>query len=273
MPKIHPSAIVADGAILDDSVEVGPFCYVGPHVTIGAGTRLIGHCNIDGYTTLGSGNVVHPFAALGQPAQDHAVVPGAKTYLKIGNDNIFREGCAIHTGTKPDSETVIGNHCMFMNTTHVAHNCRIGNNVIFVGFSGCAGYCEVFDNVLLSALSGMHQFCRIGSIAMLGARTIVRQDVPPYCMLAENSCICGPNAIGLRRNGFDGPRRLAIRKAIKEVFFRGLNTANALAAIEAGPVTPDVEHFVDFIRHSDRGIMPGDPELIALGTHLDGPEE
>ena len=99
------------------------------------------------------------------------------------------------------------------------------------------------------------------------------EDVPPYCMLAENSCICGPNAIGLRRNGFDGPRRLAIRKAIKEVFFRGLNTANALAAIEAEPETPDVEHFVDFIRHSERGIMPGDPELIALGTHLDGPEE
>ena len=89
MPKIHPSAIVADGAILDDSVEVGPFCYVGPHVQIGAGTRLIGHCNIDGYTTLGTGNVIHPFAALGQPAQDHAVVPGAKTYLKIGNDNVF----------------------------------------------------------------------------------------------------------------------------------------------------------------------------------------
>ena len=203
MPKIHPSAIVADGAILDDSVEVGPFCYVGPHVTIGAGTRLIGHCNIDGYTTLGSGNVVHPFAALGQPAQDHAVVPGAKTYLKIGNDNIFREGCAIHTGTKPDSETIIGNHCMFMNATHVAHNCRIGNNVIFVGFSGCAGYCEVFDNVLLSALSGMHQFCRIGRFAIISGGSVFSQDVPPF-MMAEgrNGGVKMINKVGLQRAGF-----------------------------------------------------------------------
>ena len=143
MPKIHPSSVIADGAILDDGVEVGPFCYVGPNVRIGAGTRLIGHCNIDGHTTLGTGNVIHPFSALGQPAQDHAVEPGAATYLEIGNDNVFREGTTAHTGTKPGTTTVIGNHNMFMNSCHVAHNCRVGNNVIYVGcactpgWSGC----------------------------------------------------------------------------------------------------------------------------------------
>ncbi|MBO7328613.1 MAG: acyl-[acyl-carrier-protein]--UDP-N-acetylglucosamine O-acyltransferase, partial [Lentisphaeria bacterium] len=94
MAKIHPTAVVEDGAILGDGVEIGPLCYVGPNVKIGDGTRLIAHCNVDGYTTLGKNNVLHPFAALGQPAQDHSVVPGAATYLNVGDNNIFREGTA-----------------------------------------------------------------------------------------------------------------------------------------------------------------------------------
>ena len=265
MPKIHPSSVVSEGAILDDSVEVGPFCYVGPHVQIGAGTRLIGHCNIDGYTTLGTGNVIHPFAALGQPAQDHAVVPGAKTYLKIGNDNVFREGCAIHTGTKPDSETVIGNHCMFMNATHVAHNCRVGNNVLYIGYAGTAGYCEVFDNALLSGLVGVHQFCRIGALAMIGPTARIGQDIPPFCMLRETNFITGPNTIGLRRAGMSNEQRLAIRKAIRTFFFEGLNAKNALEQIEREEkLLPEVRMFVNFIKESHRGIMPGNPKFVGI---------
>ena len=90
MAKIHPTSVVSEGAVLADGVEVGPFCFVGPNVTIGEGTRLIGHCNIDGYTTIGANNVIHPFASLGQPAQDHAVEAGAATYLRVGDNNIFR---------------------------------------------------------------------------------------------------------------------------------------------------------------------------------------
>ena len=107
MAKIHPTAVVEDGAILADGVEIGPLCYVGPHVKIGEGTRLISHCNVDGYTTLGKNNVLHPFAALGQCAQDHSVVPGAPTYLNVGDNNTFREGCTMHTGTAPESSTII----------------------------------------------------------------------------------------------------------------------------------------------------------------------
>ena len=166
-PVKDAEGIIADGAILDDGVEVGPFCYVGPNVRIGAGTRLIGHCNIDGHTTLGTGNVIHPFSALGQPAQDHAVEPGAATYLEIGNDNVFREGTTAHTGTKPGTTTVIGNHNMFMNSCHVAHNCRVGNNVIYVGCACTAGYCEIMDNALISGLVGLHQFCRVGRFAII----------------------------------------------------------------------------------------------------------
>ncbi len=263
MPKIHPSSIVADGAILDDSVEVGPFCYVGPNVKIGAGCRLIGHCNVDGHTTIGAGNVIHPFAALGQCAQDHAVIAGEATYLEIGNDNVFREGCTIHTGTKPGTATKIGNHSMFMNATHVAHNCVIGNNVIFVGYAGCAGYCEVFDNVLLSALSGMHQFCRIGRFAIISGGSVFSKDIPPF-MMAEgrNGGVKMINKVGLQRAGFSS-ETITVIKHIHRIYYRsGLIPSNALEKIKNElPQIPEVREFIDFCESSKRGVLP---------PHLDG---
>ncbi len=262
MAKIHPSSVVMDGAQLDDSVEVGPFCFVGEHVKIGAGTRLIGHCNISGYTTLGSGNVIHPFAALGQPAQDHAVVPGAVTYLNIGDNNVFREGCSIHTGTKPDTETRIGNNNMFMNCTHVAHNCRVGNNVIYVGYAGTAGYCEVFDNALLSGLVGMHQFCRVGRLAIVSGGSVFSKDVPPF-MMAEgrNGGVKMINKVGLQRAGFDA-ETITIIKHVYRIFFRsGLIPTNAIAKIKADlPQIPEVVEFLDFCANSKRGVVCGHVE-------------
>ena len=257
MPKIHPSSVVSEGAILDDSVEVGPFCFVGPHVKIGGGTRLIGHCNIDGHTTLGTGNVIHPFAALGQPAQDHAVVEGAATYLNIGDNNVFREGCTIHTGTLPDSATTIGNGNMFMNATHVAHNCRVGNYVIYVGFAGTAGYCEVFDNALISGLVGMHQFCRVGRFAIISGGSVFSKDVPPF-MMAEgrNGGVKMINKIGLQRAGFPA-ETITVIKHIFQIYYRsGLAPSNALAKIKAElPQIPEVLEFVDFCEKSRRGVI------------------
>jgi len=124
--------------VIADSVEIGPLCYVGPNVKIGEGTKLLSQCNIDGYTTLGQNNTVHPFAALGQNAQDLSYA-GGKTYLDIGDGNTFREGATVHCGTKEDSRTTIGNNCYFMNNSHVAHNCTIGNGVIMVNCSSVAG--------------------------------------------------------------------------------------------------------------------------------------
>ena len=178
MAKIHPSSVVMDGAVLDDSVEVGPLCYVGPHVKIGAGTRLIAHCCVDGHTTIGENNTIHPFASLGQPAQDHAVEPGAVTYLKVGNGNIFRECCTIHTGTKPETETVIGNNCMFMACSHVAHNCRIGNDVIFVNNSCVAGYSPILGDANAFANAGASRGSPMASQANVTARTWDGELVP-----------------------------------------------------------------------------------------------
>ncbi len=262
MPKIHPSSVVEDGAVLDDSVEIGPFCYVGPNVRIGAGTRLIGHCNIDGYTTLGQGNVIHPFSALGQPAQDHAVEPGATTYLKIGDNNVFREGSTAHTGTKPGTTTVIGNHNMFMNSSHVAHNCQIGNNVIYVGVACTAGYCEVMDNALISGLVGMHQFCRVGRYAIISGGSVFSKDIPPF-MMAEgrNGGVKMINKIGLQRAGFS-EETITIIKHIFRIYYRSqLAPSNALAKIkEELPQTPEVLEFIKFCETSKRGVISAHAE-------------
>ena len=259
MVKIHPTAVVEDGAVLGSDVEIGPLCYVGPHVRIGDGSRLISHCNIDGYTTLGKNNVVHPFAALGQPAQDHSVVPGAPTYLNIGDDNIFREGCAIHTGTLPESATTIGNGNMFMNDSHVAHNCVIGNHVHFISHALVAGYCEVQDFVILSGLVAIHQFCRVGKLAIISGCSAFSQDVPPF-MMAEgrNGGVKMINKVGLQRAGYT-PEQINVIKHIFRIYYRsGLIPSAAIARIkEELPQTEEVKYFLDFCATTKKGVIPG----------------
>lgn len=259
MAKIHPSSVVEDGAIIDDSVEIGPLCHVGPNVKIGPNCRLIAQCNINGYTTLGSGNVVHPFASLGEPAQDHSVIPGEATYLNIGNDNIFRECVAIHTGTLPGSETRIGNHNMFMNSSHVAHNCKIGNNVIYVSGTVTAGYCEIFDNVLLSGLVAVHQFCRVGRLAMISGCSAFSKDVPPF-MTAEgrNGSVKMINKVGLQRAGMDA-ETINVIKHIFRIYYRSnLAPFSAIEKIQNElPQIPEVKEFLDFCATSKRGVVSG----------------
>ena len=258
MAKIHPSSIVSPGAVLADDVEVGPMCYIGPNVRIGAGTRLIGHCHIDGYTDMGEGNVVYPFAALGMGAQDVHVEAGAKTYLHIGDHNIFRENFTAHTGTMPDTATVIGNHCMFMACTHVAHNCKVGDYVIFVNMAGLAGYCEIGDHALLSGLSGMHQFCRVGRYAIISGGSVFSQDIPPF-MMAEgrNGGVKMINLVGLKRGGFSEEAIRVIRDLYKLYYHSGLTPRNALEAVKTQlPQTPEVKEFIAFCESSKRGVLP-----------------
>ncbi len=258
MPKIHPTAVVSEGAVLASDVEVGPLCYVGPHVELGPGCRLIAQCHIDGHTRLGAGNVLYPFSSLGQNAQDHGVEPGSVTYLEVGDGNIFREGCTVHTGTKPGTKTVIGNGCMFMNSSHVAHNCQVGNQVIMVGFSGLAGYCEVGDRALISGLCGMHQFCRVGRLAILSGGSVFSQDVPPF-MMAEgrNGGVKMVNLVGLKRAGFS-EETIRVIKHIHRLYYRsGLAPANALNAVRTQlPQIPEVLEFIAFCESSKRGVLP-----------------
>ena len=258
MAKIHPSAVVEDGAIIGDGVEIGPLCFVGKNVKIGDGCRLIAQCSVDGYTTLGKNNVLHPFAALGQPAQDHSVIPGEATYLNVGDNNIFREGTAIHTGTLPGSATTIGNNNMFMNGSHVAHNCKVGNNVHYISLAVTGGYAEVHDNAILSGLVAIHQFCRVGRFAIISGCSAFSQDVPPF-MMAEgrNGGVKMINLVGLKRAGFTA-EQISVIKNIFRIYYRsGLIPSVALEKIRTElPQTPEVLEFLEFCANSKKGVVP-----------------
>ena len=255
MPKIHPTAVVDPKAVIADCVEIGPLCYVGPNVKIGEGTRLLSQCNVDGHTTIGKNNTIHPFAALGQNAQD-LDYKGGETFLDIGDGNTFREGATVHCGTEPGSQTVIGNSCYFMNNCHVAHNCIIGNGVIMVNCSSVAGYVQVGDRAILSAYSGIHQFSRVGRLVMISACSVFSQDIVPFVMAeGRNGNIMGINIIGCRRAGISNENIKVLRDVFKIYFRSGLNAANAITKIkEELPQTPEVIEFLEFLATSQRGI-------------------
>ena len=255
--SIHPTAVVSDGAVIGAGVEIGPFVYVGPNVKIGDGCRLLAHCVVDGHTTMGERNIVHPFATLGGPAQDHGIEPGSVSYLKIGDDNDFREGVTAHTGTKPETCTTIGNHCMFMAQSHVAHNCQIGNNVIFVNSACAAGYVQVFDNAILSGLVAIHQFCRVGRFTMISGGSVFSLDVPPF-MIAEgrNGGVKTINKVGLTRAGFSAEAINNIKNLYKIYYRSGLIAGKALEKIKAElPQTPEVVEYLDFCANTKKGIL------------------
>jgi len=258
MSKIHPSAVIDPLAKIADDVEIGPFCAVGPNVEIGSGCKLIAQCYVDGYTTLGKNNTLYPTACLGAQPQDYGF-KGGVSYLKIGDNNSFREGFTAHVGTEEGTSTVIGNDCYFMANSHVAHNCIIGNHVIMVNSAVVAGYVTVGDNVLLSGLTAVHQFGKVGRFAVLSGGTAISQDLPPFMICSErNGAIRNINIIGLRRNGFSKEKIKAI-KALFKIFYRSsLNSSDAIAKIRAEvELFPEVEEFIEFVETSKRGVIKG----------------
>lgn len=256
MTNIHPTAVVDPKAKIGENVEIGPLCVVGPNVEIGAETKLIAQCYIDGHTTLGKNNTVYPTACLGAQPQDYGF-KGGISYLKIGDNNSFREGFTAHVGTEEGTSTVIGNDGYFMANSHVAHNCIIGNHVIMVNSAVVAGYVTVGDNALLSGLTAVHQFGKVGRFAVLSGGTAISQDLPPFMICAErNKSIRNINIIGLRRNGFSKETISAIKKMFK-IFYRSeLNTSDAIAKIRVEvELFPEVEEFIEFVETSKRGVI------------------
>ncbi|MCQ2379754.1 MAG: acyl-ACP--UDP-N-acetylglucosamine O-acyltransferase [Victivallaceae bacterium] len=257
MAKIHPTSVVCEGAVLDDSVEVGPLCYIGPHVKIGPKCRLVAHCCVDGSTTLGANNILFPFASLGQMGQDHAATYGDETYLNIGDCNEFREGCVINTGSKHGSETRIGNHCMFMNGSHAGHNCSIGDNVIVAGNSVLAGYVKVFDSAFISGCVAVHQFCRVGRLAIISGVSAFSMDIPPFVMAeGRNGGVKMLNLVGLKRAGIEGEALDALKDMFRIYFRSGMLQTKALEKIKTDvKQTEEVREFVTFCETSERGVM------------------
>lgn len=262
MQDIHPTAVISPDAVIGNDVSIGAYTIIGHDVVIGDGCVIDAHVKIAPYTTLGARCRVYFGAVIGEDPQDHRFVPGVKSYTRIGNDVTLREYVTIHRSPFADAETSVGDGTLLMAFVHVGHDAVIGKHVTVANNSVFAGHVIVEDNAVISAYVLVHQFCRLGKFCMIGGRTLVRQDVPPFCMLGEDNTVCGPNVVGLRRGGYDDSRRLVVRKVIKYFFFRQLNSAQALNRITAEfPGDQDAAEFCTFINASKRGIMPGNPKL------------
>ncbi len=253
--KLGRNVTVGPGAVIEDDVVIGDDCFIDANVKIGR------------YTTIGPRCRIYLGAYIGAEPQDHRFRPGVKSSTVIGSDTVLREYVTIHRSPFENGVTKVGSGTLLMAFVHLGHDGVIGDRVTAANNTAFSGHVIVEDGAVISGYVLVHQFCRIGALAMIGARTIITQDVPPYVLLAENNCVCSSNTVGLRRADFDSDRRLQIRRAIKTFYFRHLNARNALAEIKSSPMCEEVAHFVDFIEHSTRGVMPGDPGMIALGGH------
>lgn len=220
--RIHPLALVEDGAVIGDDVSIGPYCHVGPNVVLGDGCELVGHAVVTGRTTIGRNCKIHPMAVIGGDPQSvhHA---GEETTLDIGDNCTMRENVTINTGTAGGGgRTVIGNDNLFLAGSHVAHDCQLGNNIILSNAVLLAGHVKVQDRVIIGGGAAVHQFSRIGRQAFIGGLSGAAYDVIPYGMLNGNpGSLDGLNVVGMTRAGIDRPTIHRVRRAYKEIFESG----------------------------------------------------
>ena len=218
MSRIHPSAIIEDGAQIGQDCVIGPFCHVGPKVRLGDRVELKSHVVVTGDTSIGDDCVIFNFAVIGEIPQD-LKFGGEDTRLEIGKRNRIREHVTINTGTEGGGGvTRIGDDCLLMAGVHVAHDVQIGNRVIMVNHSGAAGHCIIEDDVIIGGISGLHQWVRVGRGAIIGALTMVPNDVIPYGLVqAPRGELEGLNLVGLKRRGVPRADISALRAAFREM--------------------------------------------------------
>ncbi len=248
--EIHPTAVIEQGAELGENVKVGPYCVIGANVKLGNNVQLKSHVVVDGCTTIGDATIVFPFASLGHAPQDLKYM-GEKSELIIGKHNKIREHVTMNPGTVGDKmKTVVGDNCLFMMASHVAHDCVIGNNVILANNATLAGHVEVGDYAIIGGLSAVHQFVRIGPYAMIGGMSGVEYDVIPFGLVkGERAHLAGLNYIGLERRGFTKEQVQSLLRAFKEIF-EGRGTLAERTAKAANDYKDEqaVMRVIDFIR-------------------------
>ena len=252
---VHPTAVIHPRAQIGADCEIGPYCVIGEHVVLGPKCRLHSHVVIDGYTRLGEGNEIFPFASIGLKTQDLKWKDGI-TRTEIGSHNTFRECVTVNSATSDGEVTTIGSHNHILAYSHVAHNVTLGNHVIMSNVATLAGHVIVEDHVVVGGLAAVHQFCRLGKMSIIGGCSKVVQDVPPFMLAdgnpAETRTI---NKVGMERNGISEDSQSALRQAFKLLFREGLTISNALARIEEEvTMTDELQHLIQFVRASERGI-------------------
>lgn len=253
---IHPSAVVGSKAQIGYDCFVGPYCVVGDEVVLGDNVRLESHVVVDGRTTIGSGTHVFPFVSIGLASQD-LKYKGEPSETQIGARNKIREFVTVHRGTAGGGMlTKIGDDCLIMAQSHIAHDCLIGDGVIMANAATLAGHVVIEDRANVGAYSGIHQFCRVGKEAYIGGYSVVVKDALPFALTVGNHAKCyGLNITGMKRRGYTRETIDTLHHAFHLLLSAKLNTSQAVERIKTEITeSAEVAYLLRFIEESDRGV-------------------
>ncbi|MBF0543778.1 MAG: acyl-ACP--UDP-N-acetylglucosamine O-acyltransferase [Candidatus Riflebacteria bacterium] len=253
---IHPTAVVDPKAQIHPSVEIGPFSIIGPNVSIGENTVIGPHCFFDGNTTVGKNNRFSPFVSIGCPPQD-LKFSGEKTNVKIGNNNNFREYVTVHLAEGEGNSTIVEDDNLLMAYVHIAHNCRVGSFNVFANAATLGGHVHIGDRAVIGGFTGIHQFCHVGKMVMIGGKSKIVKDVPPFIKIDGNPArVIGLNSVGLRRNGVPRDQIEKLRTLFKLFFRSEYNVSQALEKFRQDGLDESsyVKDFLDFLSTSTRGV-------------------
>jgi UDP-N-acetylglucosamine acyltransferase len=253
---IHPHTYIHPNARLAENVKVDPFTVIHQDVEIGAGTWIGSNITIMEGVKIGKNCRIFPGAVIGAAPQD-LKYKDEKTFVEIGDNTTIREFVTIHRGTSDRWKTTVGNNCLIMAYSHIAHDCRVGNNCIMSNNSQMAGHVIMADYAWIAGFTAIHQFVKIGQHAFIAGGSLVRKDVPPYIKAVRNPLSYGGvNSVGLKRRGFSIEKINQILDIYRIIYNKGLNTTKALEYIEEEmSATDERDEIISFIRESERGII------------------
>jgi UDP-N-acetylglucosamine acyltransferase len=259
MSKIHPTTIIDGDVQIDDDVEIGPYCLIQGKVKIGKGTFIEGHVTIGyrfGEVEIGQYNHISPGAAIGGAPQDVSY-KNERTRLKIGDHNKFREFSTVNIATtKGDLETTIGSHGYYMAYIHIGHDCKVGDHVIIANNTHLGGHTILEDHVVIGGVCGFNQFTKVGRFAFIAGGSVVNKDIIPFSRAQGDYAVCrATNKVGLARNGIPKEEVENIHKAVRIMVMGSATVEEGIERIQQECVsTPNVQHLIDFVRSSKRGI-------------------
>ena|ERR1700733_11421988 len=262
---IHPTAVIHPKAKLDSTVRVAPFAVIDEGVELGANCVVGPHVYLTGLTKIGTGNTFHAGSVIGDAPQD-LKYKGEPTGLRIGDNNVFHEHVTVHRSSKVGEDTIVGSRNFLMQHSHVGHNAVVGNDTIIASGALLAGHAAVHDRAFISGNCLVHQFCRVGTLAMMQGGAAISKDLPPFCIALRWNEMCGLNSVGLRRAGFSPEQRLELKRVYRLLFRSGKNVREAVAEAQKFSGTT-AKVLIDFVASAKRGVCAD------VGQASNGPEE
>lgn len=253
---IHPHTYIHHNARIATNVKIDPFSVIHQNVEVGEGTWIGSNVTIMDGARIGKNCRIFPGAVISAAPQD-LKFEGEETSVEIGNNTTIREFVTIHRGTKDRWKTIVGDDCLIMAYSHIAHDCIIGNNCIMSNNTQMAGHVIMGDYAILAGMCAVHQFVKIGQHSFVAGGSLVRKDIPPYIKAGRTPIsYAGVNSVGLKRKGFSVEKINEILDIYRTIYNKGLNTTQAMDLIEEDfPVTDERDEIVTFVRESTRGII------------------